>query len=220
MLRVYRLGLTDYGQASRFQERLTEARIKNEVSDTLVLLEHPSTLTLGREDDLRHLLVDRETLTRQEVAIEATDRGGSITWHGPGQVVGYPIVDLKRRGRDIHKYIDDLEEVLLWVLADYGLSGGRDESRVGVWVGAEKIAAIGVRVRRWVTKHGFALNVNNDLGVFSLINPCGITDRGVTSMARLLGRRLSMDEVRDRIVARFTEVFDFELEVSPEGTEG
>ena len=208
MLRVYRLGLTDYGQASHFQDRLLEARLREEVPDTLVLLEHPSTLTLGREDDGRHLLVDRGALARQGISLIATDRGGSITWHGPGQVVGYPIIDLKRRGRDIQKYIHELEEVLIRVLADFGLCGGRDDDHVGVWVGLDKIAAIGVRVRRWVTKHGFALNVNNDLAVFSLINPCGIADRGVTSMARLLGHPLSLDAVCDRIEIRFAEVFD------------
>lgn len=131
--------------------------------------------------------------------------------------MGYPIIDLKRRGRDIHKYIHDLEEVLVLVLADFGLSGGRDDDHVGVWVGSEKIAAIGVRVRRWVTKHGFALNVNNDLAAFALIHPCGIMDRGVISMARLLGRCLSLDAVRDRIVVRFAEVFDLALQPLPDG---
>lgn len=217
MLRVYRLGLTEYGQASHFQDRLLEARLREEVPDTLVLLEHPSTLTLGREDDGRHLLVDREALTRRGISLVTTDRGGSITWHGPGQVVGYPIIDLKHRGRDIQKYIQDLEEVLIRVLADFDLCGGRDDDHVGVWVGGEKIAAIGVRVRRWVTKHGFALNVNNDLAAFSLIHPCGIMDRGVTSMARLLGRYLSLDAVCDRVVIRFAEVFNLTLDYSQAG---
>lgn len=217
MLRVHRLGLTDYGQASHFQDRLVEARLRVEIPDTLVLLEHPSTLTLGREDDGRHLLVDREALTRQEITLVTTDRGGSITWHGPGQVVGYPIIDLKRRGSDIKKYIQDLEEVLIVVLADFGLSAGRDDDHVGVWVGLDKIAAIGVRVRRGVTKHGFALNVNNDLAAFSLINPCGITDRGVTSMAKLLKRNVSLEAVRDRIEIRFAEVFGLTLDDKPAG---
>ena len=136
-----------------------------------------------------------------------TGRGGDITYHGPGQVVGYPIVDLKPDRCDVHRYVRDLEDVLIRVTADYGIQAGRVEGLTGVWVGTDKLAAIGVRIARWVTSHGFALNVTTELDYFNMIVPCGIAGRGVTSLARLLGREIDRREVEERIVARFNEVF-------------
>ncbi len=210
------MGLTEYGQAYKFQEKLLEQRIRGEIPDTLLLLEHPPTLTIGKGQDLENLLVSSEELKKRGISLFPTDRGGSITWHGPGQIVGYLIFDIKQRNRDIRKFINDLEEVIIRTLADLSIQAGRDERHVGVWVGQEKIAAIGVKVRRWVTKHGFALNVNNDLSHFSLINPCGITNKGVTSVAKLLYRNVPMENVINRLLINFSDVFDAELKMVPE----
>jgi len=206
-LTVYDLGLLDYQQAFDLQDRLLQKRIAGEITDTLLLLEHPPTLTMGRTDDAKNLLVSEALLRERGIAIYPTDRGGSITWHGPGQLVGYPIIDLGSRDRDVHRYIRDLEEVIIRTLKTYSITSGRDKANVGVWVGPEKIAAIGVKVRKWVTKHGFAVNVNSDLTHFSLINPCGITDRGVTAMAGLLGHEVDMADVRETVIEVFSEVF-------------
>lgn len=210
-LTVYTLGLLDYQQAFALQDRLLEERIAGNIPDHLLLLEHPATLTLGRTDDVNNLLVPEAVLKERGVAIYPTDRGGSITWHGPGQLVGYPIIDLGERDRDIHKYIRGLEEVIICTLRAFSISAGRDEKHVGVWVGGEKIAAIGVKVKKWVTKHGFAINVNSDLSHFSLINPCGITDKGVTSMADILGHEVPMADVREKAIDMFAEVFDMSV---------
>jgi len=216
LIRVFKMGLTEYGQAYKFQEKLLEQRIRGEIPDTLLLLEHPPTLTIGKGQDLENLLVSSEELKKRGISLFPTDRGGSITWHGPGQIVGYLIFDIKQRNRDIRKFINDLEEVIIRTLADLSIQAGRDERHVGVWVGQEKIAAIGVKVRRWVTKHGFALNVNNDLSHFSLINPCGITNKGVTSVAKLLYRNVPMENVINRLLINFSDVFDAELKMVPE----
>jgi len=216
ILRVYQMGLAEYGRAYTFQEKLLEQRIEGEIPDTLLLLEHPPTLTIGKENDLENLLVSGQELRKRGISLFSTDRGGSITWHGPGQLVGYPIIDLKERDRDIRKFIDELEEVLIRTLADLSIQATRDEEHVGVWAGREKIAAIGVKVKKWVTKHGFALNVSNDLSHFSLINPCGITDKGVTSIVKLLGRDMSMETVVNRLLVNFSDVFDAELEIISE----
>jgi lipoyl(octanoyl) transferase len=205
---VYSLGLLDYQQAYILQDRLLKERIAGKISDTLLLLEHPPTLTLGRPDDRKNLLIPEAELRKQDIAIYPTDRGGSITYHGPGQLVAYPIIDLGQRERDIHKYIRDLEEVIIRTLQHFSISAGRDAKNVGVWVGLEKIAAIGVKVRKWVTKHGFSININSDLSHFSLINPCGITDRGVTSMANILGHEVPMVDVIEAVVDTFGRVFD------------
>ena len=188
------------------QQRLLLAMIPDIVK--LLLLEHPPTLTLGKKGDLKNLLVPEAEIRARGVAIVPTDRGGSITWHGPGQLVVYPIVDLTQREMDVHKYVRDLEEVIIRTLADFSISADRDEDHVGVWVGQEKIAAIGVKIRKWVTKHGFAINVNSDLTTFSLINPCGITDKGVTSIAGIQNHDVSMETVRNGVIRHFAEVFN------------
>jgi lipoate-protein ligase B len=207
-LRVYRwTEPVDYAEAYRIQTRLWERNLSGEEPDSLLLLTHPPTFTIGKSGSIENLLVDRDALGEQGMPVFFTDRGGDITYHGPGQLVGYPIVDLRRRGKDIHAYIRDLQEVLIRTLADFSVAAHRDEEHIGVWVGDEKIAAIGVRVRKWVTMHGIALNVNPTMDHFSYINPCGIVDRGVTSLSRLLLREVDMEEVAERFTDRFAEVF-------------
>ena len=197
-----------YGDALALQKRLVEQRRAGTIDDLLLLVEHPPVLTLGVRGDggRSHILSSERRLAARHIDVFETGRGGDITYHGPGQIVGYPIIDLNPDRRDVHKYVRDLEEVLIRVRRDYGIEGGRIPGLTGVWVGDEKLAAIGVRIQRWVTSHGFALNHTTDLSHFKLIVPCGIADRGVTSLARL-GCTASRDEVEERIVAHFAEVF-------------
>ena len=206
---VRRLGRLPYEDALALQRRLVDERKAGAVEDLLLLVEHPAVLTLGVRGDggRSHILATDEELSSRHIGVFETGRGGDVTYHGPGQIVGYPILDLNPDRRDVHKYVRDIEEVLIRVAADYGIAAGRIPGLTGVWVGDEKLAAIGVRIQRWVTSHGFALNHTTDLSHFELIVPCGIADRGVTSLARL-GCTASRREVEDRIVARFAEVFD------------
>lgn len=197
----------EYGQALELQKRLWSKRVEGKAGDALILLEHPPTLTVGMSGKLQNLLVTKEELARRGIPLFYTDRGGDITYHGPGQLVAYPIIDLAGRQKDVHRYVHDLEEVVIRTLADFSILAARHDKYVGVWVGDEKIAAIGVRVRRWVTMHGLALNVSPVLEHFSLIHPCGIVDKGVTSIARILSREVSMEAVATRIVEHFVEVF-------------
>ena len=202
-----RLGLMDYQKAWDLQSRLVAQRQAGEAPDTLLLLQHPHTYTFGRRGTPDHLLLDEEQLTRRGIAVHWVDRGGDITYHGPGQIVGYPIIDLRAGGLDVHRYLRALEEVLLRVLGGFSIAAGRDPGYTGVWTAGGKIAAIGVKVSRGVTSHGFALNVNTDLSYFEGIVPCGIPDRPVTSMQALLGRCLEIEAVEDAIEERFAEVF-------------
>ena len=206
---VRRLGHLPYADALALQRTLVADRQAGRIGDVLLLVEHPHVLTLGVRGDggRSHILATADALAARGVGVHETGRGGDITYHGPGQVVGYPIVDLKPDRCDVHRYVRDLEDVLIRVTADYGIEAGRVEGLTGVWVGREKLAAIGVRIARWVTSHGFAFNLTTDLDYFNLIVPCGIADRGVTSLARLLGRPVDRHEVEERIVARFSEVF-------------
>jgi lipoyl(octanoyl) transferase len=201
-----------YADALALQRSLVADRQAGRIGDLLILLEHPHVLTLGVRGDggRAHIVAPREVLAERGVDVYETGRGGDITYHGPGQVVGYPIVDLKPDRCDVHRYVRDLEDVLIRTAADYGIEARRVSGLTGVWVGEEKLAAIGVRIARWVTSHGFAFNVSTDLEYFRLIVPCGIADRGVTSLSRLLGRTIDMREVEDRIVTHFAEVFDRE----------
>jgi lipoyl(octanoyl) transferase len=202
MLRARWLGRVPYHEADQLQRAL-HARA---AADYLLLLEHPHVYTLGTTGDPAHVLVDPADVGAQLVR---ADRGGDVTYHGPGQVVGYPIIDLNPDRRDVHRYVRDLEAVLIGVAADYGIQAGRIEGLTGVWVHGEKLAAIGVRIARWITSHGFALNVTTDLDYFNLIVPCGIADRGVTSLVRLLGRPIDRAEVEIRIIEQFVKVFNF-----------
>jgi lipoyl(octanoyl) transferase len=206
---VRRLGVVPYDEALALQKQLVEDRREGRVGDVLLLLEHPHVLTLGVRGDggRSHILAEDEILASRGVEVFETGRGGDITYHGPGQLVGYPILDLKPERCDVHRYVRDLEEVLIRVVADYGVIAERIPGLTGVWAKGDKVAAIGVRIARWITSHGFALNVATDLDYFKLIVPCGIADRGVTSLSRLVGRVIDRVEVEDRLIQRFTEVF-------------
>ena len=210
-LDVRRLGVVPYAEALALQRSLVEDRRAARIGDTLLLVEHPHVLTLGVRGDggRSHILATADALASRGVEVFEAGRGGDVTYHGPGQLVGYPIIDLTPGRRDVHRYVRDLEEVLIRTAADYGIAAGRIDGLTGVWVGEEKLAAIGVRIARWITSHGFALNVTTNLDYFSLIVPCGIPDRGVTSLARLLGRSVELEEVAVRVAAHFDKVFDF-----------
>lgn len=221
---IRRLGVMPYADALARQRALVEERREGRIDDQLLLVEHPHVLTLGVKGDggRSHILADADTLAAQHVEVHEAGRGGDITYHGPGQIVGYPILDLKPDRCDVHRYVRDIEEVLIRATGDYGIVAGRIPGLTGVWVGDEKLAAIGVRISRWVTSHGFAFNVTTDLSYFNLIVPCGIVDRGVTSLARLLGRPVDRRDVEARIVTRFCEVFERQpqldtAEAAPEG---
>jgi lipoyl(octanoyl) transferase len=222
-LDVRRLGLVSYADALALQRALVEERRANRIPDTLLLLEHPHVVTLGAKarGSMTNVVVSKETLDARGVELFETGRGGDVTYHGPGQLVGYPIIDLNPDRRDVHRYVRDLEEVLIRVTGDYGFAATRVPGFSGAWVGEEKIAAIGVRISRWITSHGFALNANTDLAGFDLIVPCGIQDKGVTSLERLLGHRVAMDDVMTRTARRFADVFARELitaELDPQET--
>jgi len=210
------LALVTYENAMHLQQKLVSMRQRDEIPDQLLLLEHPPVITLGRGGDAANLLASPKELRDQGVRFFETTRGGDITYHGPGQIVGYPIVHLGEGKRDVRRYVTKLEEVLIRTVAEYGITATRAEGKRGIWVGNDKIAAIGVRIARWVTSHGFALNVNTDLEHFRLITPCGIQGSGVTSIARETGRRVPPDEVRTLIVRHFADVFDRHVVAVPE----
>jgi lipoate-protein ligase B len=182
------------------------------VEDILLLLQHPPVMTLGRSGKVENLLASEATLKEEKIQLIFTDRGGDVTYHGPGQLVVYPILNLRLLGLSVPDYVWRLEEVVIRVLARFRISAGRVEKLRGVWVGQEKIASLGIHLSRWISKHGLALNVNTDLGPFRLINPCGITDRRVTSMAQILGRSLPMEEIEELTLGAFAEVFGFSLD--------
>ena len=200
--------LIEYGEAYDIQKRLWSQKVNDGAADVLLLLKHPPTLTIGKSGKLENLLRTKEELAEEGIPMFFIDRGGDITYHGPGQLVVYPIIDLKNRGKDIHRYIHDLQEVAIRTLADFSIEAHRDEEHIGVWVGNDAIAAIGVSVRRWVTMHGLALNVSPTLEHFSYINPCGILDRGITSIAKVLSRDVPMEVVVKGLVSHFSDVFD------------
>jgi lipoyl(octanoyl) transferase len=210
-LEVRRLGRVPYAEGLALQKALVEERRAGRMGDVLLLLEHPHVITLGARADAgrSHVLATPERLAQLGVEVFETGRGGDVTYHGPGQLVGYPIFDLRPDRQDVHRYVRNLEEAMIGVTADFGIESGRIEGLTGAWVRAEKIGAIGVRVSRWITSHGFAYNVSTDLSFFQLIVPCGITDRGVTSLSRLLGREVPMREVEDRFVDHFCRVFGY-----------
>ncbi len=211
---VYQLGQLEYDRAYDLQLEFLERRINDNIGDVLLLLEHPPTITVGKSGSPENILVSRAELAARGISTFFNDRGGDVTYHGPGQLVGYPIIDLKTRERDLHRYIDELEEALIATLADFGIQSERDSSHRGVWVAEQEIVAIGLRVKKWVTMHGFALNVNTDLAPFSLINPCGFSDRGATSMATLLSREVPMATVTQKLLGRFSEVFGAQLDLA------
>jgi lipoate-protein ligase B len=198
-----------YEEAFELQRRLVAARLKNHIEDTFILLEHDPVFTANRQETFQNILAPSEILTHEGIEVCHTDRGGDVTYHGPGQIVGYSIMDLKEQGRDLHQYIRNMEQVLIDTLAHYGIVAGRDKQHPGVWVNNEKIAAIGIAVKNgWITMHGFALNVVPNMEHFRMIVPCGITDKGVTSMAALLGRRIDRDELHKQLIAQYGKIFD------------
>jgi lipoate-protein ligase B len=209
---VYQLGQVGYSEAYYLQTELLYQRLAGKIRDVLLLLEHPPTITIGKSGKLENIIASQIELAEKGVPVLFVDRGGDVTYHGPGQLVGYPIIDLRDRGRDLHRYVHDLEEVVIRTLSDFSIKASRDRTHRGVWVGNEEIAAIGLRVRKWVTMHGFALNVNTDLEPFSLINPCGFSDRGATSISALLSQDIPMAAVTESLLARFAEVFDAQIE--------
>lgn len=213
VLEVRRLGVIGYGEGVELQQSLVEQRKAGSIPDQLLLLEHPPVITLGvkTRNDRGHIVASADSLARQGVEVFETGRGGDVTYHGPGQLVGYPIIDLKPDRCDVHRYVRDLEEVLIRTAAAFGIDAGRSPGLTGVWVGQDKLAAIGVRISRWVTSHGFALNVTTDLSHFDFIIPCGIVGRGVTSIQRLLGRPVPLEDVESAVTDAFLDVFDRSL---------
>ncbi|MSO35298.1 MAG: lipoyl(octanoyl) transferase LipB [Acidobacteria bacterium] len=208
MIDVRRLGLVSYADGLELQRGLVEDRQAGRIADTLLLLQHPHVLTIGvKKAGRQHILAAPELLAARGVEVFETGRGGDVTYHGPGQLVGYPIIDLNPDRRDVHRYVRDLEAVMIGVCGDYGLAAERVKGMSGAWLGDAKIGAIGVRISRWVTSHGFAFNVTTDLDFFNLIVPCGITDRGVTSLAAQLGRAVALPEVEDAFIRHFSAVF-------------
>lgn len=205
-LDVRRLGRIPYAEGLALQERLVDERKRGLIGDTLLILEHAPVVTLGRNARAENLLLSEELLRARGVELFEAGRGGDVTYHGPGQVVGYPIIEIPEGRRDVHRYVRELEEVMIRVCADYGFAARRIAGKSGTFVGDNKIGAIGVRISRWVTSHGFAFNVNTDLRGFDLIVPCGLRDQGVTSLAKLLGSEVEPAEVEDRLIARFQEI--------------
>jgi lipoyl(octanoyl) transferase len=213
VLEVRRLGLMAYDDALALQRELVEERRADRIPDLLLLLEHPPVITLGVRSEIAraNVVATSERLAELGIDVHETGRGGDVTYHGPGQIVGYPILDLRPDRCDVHKYVRDLEDVMIRVCAEYGVQAGRITGLTGAWVGAEKIGAIGIRISRWITSHGFAFNVSTNLDHFKLIIPCGISDRGVTSLERRTGRSIPLTEVEDAIARRFAEVFERSL---------
>jgi lipoyl(octanoyl) transferase len=209
-IEVRRLGVVSYAEGLGIQKALVEERKAGAIPDQLLLLEHPPVITLGvkSRSDRSHIVATTDLLDAEGVEIFETGRGGDVTYHGPGQLVGYPIIDLKPDRCDVHKYVRDLEEVMIRTAAAFGVRAGRVAGLTGAWVGDEKLAAIGVRIARWVTSHGFAFNVNTALHHFDLIVPCGITGKGVTSLQKLIGRAIPMAEVEEAAADSFIEVFN------------
>lgn len=207
-LEVRYLGQVPYGSALELQRELVRSRRKGEIPDQLLLLEHPHVITLGTAATSDHVLIGEEERRLLGIELFEIGRGGDVTYHGPGQLVGYPILDLKPDRCDLHRYVRDLEEVLIRLISGYGIEASRKPGMTGVWVGDEKVAAIGVRVSSgWITSHGFALNVATDLRFFDAIVPCGIREHGVTSLERIAGRSPDLERVMDRIAERFAGVF-------------
>lgn len=205
------LGMVEYGRAYELQKRLHALRVRQEIGDVLLLLEHTPTLTLGKSGSVKNVLASPGRLAQLGISLFFIERGGDVTYHGPGQLVGYPIMDLRKRGRDIYRFVTDLEEVMIRTARDFSVEAGRDPGHRGVWVESAELGAIGLSVRRWVTMHGFAFNVTTNLDHFTVINPCGFVDRQATSLAALLSRHISMEPVRERLQYHFSAVFDVDI---------
>ncbi len=217
LCKVYDLSVVEYSRALQLQKNLVSARLAGEIPDLILLLQHPSVFTIGASGNKENTVAPRGSLDSEGLPIFHVDRGGSITYHGPGQLVGYLILDLRAKGVGIYEYVRNVEEVIIQTLDGFSITACRDPKYPGVWVGLEKICAVGIRVTRWVTKHGFALNVNTDLRYFTYITPCGITDRGVTSMSKLLGHDVTLKDVASHILEHCAQVFN--MNIRQESTE-
>jgi lipoyl(octanoyl) transferase len=203
------LDFIDYKEAWDLQKDVLNLRSDEKINDVLFLLEHPHTYTLGKVADKNNLISSKEYLENNKISVYEIDRGGDITYHGPGQIVGYPIIDLKSWEMDTHKYLRALEEVIIQTCAEYGVQGTRNPKYTGVWIGDRKIAAIGIKVSRWITMHGFAFNINTDLDLFNGIIPCGISDKEVTSLSKEINKDISISEVKEKLVNNFKNAFKY-----------
>ncbi len=212
---IYQLGLMEYSRAYELQKTIHGRKLMGEEPDALLLVEHTPTFTIGKSGKLDNVLASRETLETLGISLFFIERGGDVTYHGPGQIVGYPIIDLRHRGKDIRKFVYDLEEVLLRTLKDFSVEGERDSTHPGVWVNHEEVAAIGLSVRRWVSMHGFALNVNTRMEHFSFINPCGFNDRNAVSISQLLSREIPLEQVTEKLFFNFSRVFETRVVIMP-----
>lgn len=192
------------------QKSILDLRYKNGIDDVLLLLEHPHTYTLGKTANHKNLIGNIEYLQKNNISVYDIDRGGDITYHGPGQIVGYPIIDLSNWEKDTHKYLRALEEIIIKTCSDYGISATRNPEHTGVWIEQRKIAAIGIKVSRWITMHGFAFNVNTDLNLYNGIIPCGIDDKDVTSLSRELESEVEIESVKSTILKYVAEIFDYD----------
>jgi len=210
--RVLNLGLVSYEKAYDLQKKLHKFRREGRIDDLLILLEHEPVVTIGRIGRRDNILVSEEFLQSKEIRVFEIDRGGDVTLHCPGQLVGYPILDLKFHGENIHRYLRNLEEVIIRLLKVYGVDSERIEDRIGVWVGDKKVASIGVGVKGWVTFHGFALNINPDLSYFSFIRPCGFEGTTVTSLSEILGREVEPAGVRHHLIECFGGIFNLQMD--------
>ena len=218
-LRVLNLDLEPYDHALELQHRLVAARRDGRVGDTLILLEHPPVITLGRRGNEDNVLVSRQWLAAHGLQVRRVERGGDVTYHGPGQLVGYPIVDLRQHRQDVAWYVHSLEEVLIRTLLDFGVVAKRLPGNVGVWLDERrKIASLGVRIESWITYHGFALNVSPDLSHFDLVVPCGLVGKEVTSMEEALGREVEMSDIRSQVAQNFATIFGLRIG-KPDGTD-
>jgi lipoic acid synthetase/lipoyl(octanoyl) transferase len=212
------IGLTDYEAAYVFQKELVSKRKLGRIRDSLIITEHRAVFTMGRQGRERDLVIGRDRLEARGLSVIDVDRGGGVTFHGPGQLILYPVVDLRMRNSDMHRYLRDLESVAICFLNGYGIMADRIQGRTGVWVGGAKIASIGVGASSWVTYHGMSLNVDVDLSFFSMINTCGMTDIQVTSLSGVLGSNVSMCKAKDNLIACFKRIFSVEdklLEAAP-----
>lgn len=209
-LLILKLGTEPYKKIWDLQHQIHRMRVNSQINDVLILLQHNHVYTLGKVAKKNHLLLDEKLLIEQGIDLFEIDRGGDITYHGPGQIVGYPIIKLNELYEDVHRYLRELEEVIIRVLNEYNVRAYRIPEYTGVWVNDEKISAIGIKISRWVTMHGFAFNINTDLEFFDKIIPCGIFDKGITSLKKILGKNVDLDEVENFLIKHFVDVFKYE----------
>lgn len=210
-LLVCDLGLIDYQKAWDIQREFHKKRTLGEVEDILFLCEHPHTYTLGKIADKNNLLLSKGELQKKGISVFEIDRGGDITYHGPGQIVGYAILNLSEWKKDTHLYLRNLEEIIIKTCSNYGIQGGRKEKYTGVWIENRKICAIGIKVSRWITMHGFAFNINTNLDLYNGIIPCGISDKEVTSLERELDKKIEIDFVKEKVINNFRKVFEYNI---------